>query len=153
MHVRIAKPQWRGKRSRHSRRTRIPQYYVFGKRPIQRKTNMSNTTFESPWNHSYKKQRNRLGKYHLAISLLLLTTPLVNTQYHHIDQFDSRFSVKPCAWRKSFSKGTITQIRIQLTHLWTSYTVAYDNILMIYACIQHQNNWWSNFARFRKHCS
>ena len=34
MHVGIAKPRWRGKRSRHSRRMRNPQFYVSGKRPI-----------------------------------------------------------------------------------------------------------------------
>ena len=33
MHVGIANPRWRGKRSRH-RRTRNPQFYVSGKRPI-----------------------------------------------------------------------------------------------------------------------
>ena len=27
-------PRWRGKRSRHSRRMRNPQFYVFGKRPM-----------------------------------------------------------------------------------------------------------------------
>ena len=30
----IAKPRWRGKRSRHSRRMCNPQFYVSGKRPI-----------------------------------------------------------------------------------------------------------------------
>ena len=34
MHVGIANPRWRGKRSRHSRRMRNPQFYLFGKRPI-----------------------------------------------------------------------------------------------------------------------
>ena len=34
MHVGIANPRWRGKRSRHSRRMRNPQFYVSGKRPI-----------------------------------------------------------------------------------------------------------------------
>ena len=34
MHVGIANPQWRGKRSRHSRRMHNPQFYVFGKRPM-----------------------------------------------------------------------------------------------------------------------
>ena len=34
MHVGIANPQRRGKRSRHSRRMRSPQFYVSGKRPI-----------------------------------------------------------------------------------------------------------------------
>ena len=34
MHVGIVNPQWRGKRSRHSRRMRNPQFYVFGKRLI-----------------------------------------------------------------------------------------------------------------------
>ena len=34
MHVGIATPRWRGKRSRHSRRMRNPQLYVSGKRPI-----------------------------------------------------------------------------------------------------------------------
>ena len=34
MHVGIANPRWRGKRSRHSRRMRNPQFYVFGKRPM-----------------------------------------------------------------------------------------------------------------------
>ena len=34
MHVGIAKPRRRGKRSRHSRRMRNPQYYVSGKRPM-----------------------------------------------------------------------------------------------------------------------
>ena len=34
MHVGIANPRWRGKRSRHSRRMRNPQFYVSGKRPM-----------------------------------------------------------------------------------------------------------------------
>ena len=36
MHVGIANPWWRGKRSRHSRRMRNPQFYVSGKRSIGR---------------------------------------------------------------------------------------------------------------------
>ena len=32
----IANPRWRGKRSRHSRHMRNPQFYVSGKRPIGR---------------------------------------------------------------------------------------------------------------------
>ena len=34
MHVVIANPRWRGKRSRHSRRTRNLQFHVSGKRPM-----------------------------------------------------------------------------------------------------------------------
>ena len=34
MHVGIANPRWRGKRSRHSRRMHNPQFYVSGKRPM-----------------------------------------------------------------------------------------------------------------------
>ena len=34
MHVGIAKPLWRGKRSRHYRRMRNPQFCVSGKRPM-----------------------------------------------------------------------------------------------------------------------
>ena len=34
MHVGIANPRWRGKRSRHSRRMRNPQFQVSGKRPM-----------------------------------------------------------------------------------------------------------------------
>ena len=34
MHVGIANPRWRGKRSRHSWRMRNLQYYVCGKRPV-----------------------------------------------------------------------------------------------------------------------
>ena len=34
MHVGIASPQWRGKRSRHSPRMHNPQFYVSGKRPM-----------------------------------------------------------------------------------------------------------------------
>ena len=34
MHVAIAYPRWRGKRSRHSRRMCNPQFYVPGKRPM-----------------------------------------------------------------------------------------------------------------------
>ena len=34
MHVEIANPRWRGKRSRHSRRMRNPQFCAAGKRPI-----------------------------------------------------------------------------------------------------------------------
>ena len=34
MHVGFANPRWRGKRSRHSRRMRNPQFYVSGKRPF-----------------------------------------------------------------------------------------------------------------------
>ena len=36
MHVGIANPLWRGKRSRHSRRMHNLQFYVSGKRPICR---------------------------------------------------------------------------------------------------------------------
>ena len=36
MHVGIANPRWRGKRSRHSRRMRSPQFDVSGKRPMPR---------------------------------------------------------------------------------------------------------------------
>ena len=38
MHVGIAKPRWRGKRSRHSRWMRNPHFYVSVKRPIQTRT-------------------------------------------------------------------------------------------------------------------
>ena len=34
MHVEIANPLWRGKRSRHSPRMRNPQFFVSGKRPM-----------------------------------------------------------------------------------------------------------------------
>ena len=34
MHVRIANPRWRGKRSRPYQRMRNPQFYISGKRPI-----------------------------------------------------------------------------------------------------------------------
>ena len=34
MHVGIAYPRWRGKRSRHSRRMRKPQFYVSDRRPM-----------------------------------------------------------------------------------------------------------------------
>ena len=34
MHVGIVNPRWRGKRSRHSRRMRNPQFYASGKRPM-----------------------------------------------------------------------------------------------------------------------
>ena len=34
MYVGIANPRWRGKRSRHSRRMRNPQFYVSGKKPM-----------------------------------------------------------------------------------------------------------------------
>ena len=37
MHVEIANPRWRGKRSRHSRCMRKPQSYVSGKRPMNHK--------------------------------------------------------------------------------------------------------------------
>ena len=35
MHVGIVNAQWRGKRSRHSRRMRNPQFYVSGMRPME----------------------------------------------------------------------------------------------------------------------
>ena len=35
MHVGIANPPWRGKRSQYSRRMRNPQFHVSGKRPMQ----------------------------------------------------------------------------------------------------------------------
>ena len=36
MHVGIANPRWREKRSRHSQRMRNPQFYVSDKRPIEK---------------------------------------------------------------------------------------------------------------------
>ena len=44
MHVGIVKSRWRGKRSRHSRRMRNPQFCVSGKRPIH-------TSSKGPRNH------------------------------------------------------------------------------------------------------
>ena len=45
MHVGIANPRWRGKRSWHSRRMRNPQFYVSGKRPFRSlKFNIANET-------------------------------------------------------------------------------------------------------------
>ena len=41
MHVGTPYPRWRGKRSRHSRRARNPQFHVSGKRPIDTKDGMS----------------------------------------------------------------------------------------------------------------
>ena len=43
MHVGIANPRWRGKRTRHSRRMRNPQFYVSGKRSMER---VQNSSFE-----------------------------------------------------------------------------------------------------------
>ena len=45
MHVGIANPRWRGKRSRHSWRMHNPQFYVSGKRPM--------TVKQSVWQHFY----------------------------------------------------------------------------------------------------
>ena len=39
MHVGMANPQWRGERSRHSRRMRNPQFYISGKRSMASHTN------------------------------------------------------------------------------------------------------------------
>ena len=41
MHIGIANPRWRGKRSRHSRRMCNPQFYVSSKRPME--TNLFTT--------------------------------------------------------------------------------------------------------------
>ena len=41
MHVGIANPRWRGKRSRHSRRMRNPQFYISDKRPMERHDNIT----------------------------------------------------------------------------------------------------------------
>ena len=51
MHVGIATPQWRRKRSRHARRMSIPQFYVSGKRPMGLKVDGKCTfqVFSSPW--------------------------------------------------------------------------------------------------------
>ena len=40
MHVRIDNPRWRGKLYRHSRRMRNPQFFVSGKRPMERTLSM-----------------------------------------------------------------------------------------------------------------
>ena len=44
MHVGIANPCWRGKRSRHSQRMRNPQFYVSGKRSME-----ALSTLLTPW--------------------------------------------------------------------------------------------------------
>ena len=48
MHVGIANPWWRGKRSWHSRRMRNLQFNVSGKRPMADKMDMSEDTIYSP---------------------------------------------------------------------------------------------------------
>ena len=52
MHGGIGNPRWRGKRSRHSRCMRIPQFYVSGKRPIVMvfcTADLGNCTFVTQW--------------------------------------------------------------------------------------------------------
>ena len=65
MHVGFANPQWRGKRSRHSRRMHNPQFYVSGKRPMVHKTGTtqglvvySEATFKS-WMWQWMNNGNR----------------------------------------------------------------------------------------------
>ena len=50
MHVGIANPRWRGKRSRHSRRMRNPQFYLSGERSMGAMvaTDSANQIFELP---------------------------------------------------------------------------------------------------------
>ena len=47
MHVGIANPRWRGKRTRHCRRMRNPQFYVSGKIPMR-------VIIGLPWYHRSK---------------------------------------------------------------------------------------------------
>ena len=44
--VGIANPQWRGKRSQHPRRLRNPQFYVSGKRPMEKTSLLLSVTRE-----------------------------------------------------------------------------------------------------------
>ena len=48
VHVAIAKPQWRGKRSPHSRPMRKYKFYVSGKRPLERR-NHEVQLYPVPW--------------------------------------------------------------------------------------------------------
>ena len=47
--------RWRGKRSRHSRRMRNPQFYVSGKRPMHLKYHVLGSRFAVPWASIHNK--------------------------------------------------------------------------------------------------
>ena len=64
MHVGIANPRWRGKRSRNSRRMRNPQFYVSGKRPMGSYTLLSLLIASSILRH--KLQLNAWTAYNKA---------------------------------------------------------------------------------------
>ena len=49
MHVGIANPRWRGKRSRHSRRMRNTQSYLSGERPIYKYPNIITALLHPHW--------------------------------------------------------------------------------------------------------
>ena len=78
MHVGIANPRWRGKRSQHSRCMRNHQFYVSGKRPIvqypwtNRQTDTANGEINTPY----------LGLYCIIFSVL----ELMLLVYPHIPQ-------------------------------------------------------------------
>ena len=61
MHVGIANPLWWGKRSRHSRRMRNPQFYVSGKRPRNDIDDFLYGCHTNLWGLSLVYQSNRQG--------------------------------------------------------------------------------------------
>ena len=110
MHVGIANPWWRGKRSRHSRCMRNPQLYISGKRPMAVQGVRSNQT-----------------PYHsLLIFTWLFLLQATRDQHFHPACHSSRITYTEWLRSISLSIGSsfISKIKLKAHHniaFWTRY--------------------------------
>ena len=89
MHVGIANPQWRGKRSRHSRRMHNPQFYVSGKMeytpyswpepPVTHPTKDISCEIQIPWNAKVKQRLIWSQRYFAHICIGTFSMENINT--------------------------------------------------------------------------
>ena len=97
MHVGIANPRWQGKRSRHSRRMRKPQFYVSGKRPMTKT--------------SLKSKRIHIDKMFITtLNVVKMTTSSVLSNGNFVQMSTFSFQCNHVRWHTKLSINIISHV-------------------------------------------
>ena len=131
MHVGIANMRWRGKRSRHSRRMRNPQFYVSGKRPME-VFPWDTTTRESFVSILGKLLRNMNFDYnawkHKSVMYILLFLRLL---WHLAPLFENVLILHWYAWY-FLNKYVTVLFRYIYIHVINNVSILSSNVTSLY---------------------
>ena len=142
MHVGIANPGWRGKRSRHSRRIRNLQFYISGKRPMDTLTGIEisavNNTFRP--RHSGRHFADDVFKCIFLKKMLEFRLKIQWRLFPRIQITTNLALVRIMAWRRSGDRSLSEPMMCYLTGAYMRHSA-----LMSY----HIEAWtkWPQFQR------